>query len=212
MKPGRDGVLRWIQLLLFGGAMAMLGHTVFVIFSTRVYQTRESASLDRMVASPGAPRVPGLIGRLEVPRLSLSAIVVEGVTGRTLRHAVGHIAGTALPGGQGNVALAGHRDTFFFPLRDIRAGDLIFFTTPGGKFRYRVESTSIVEPGDLTVLKSGATRSLTLVTCYPFDFIGPAPSRFIVRALEVTSAQPLKKALVAPVSRFSSEQGVARRR
>jgi LPXTG-site transpeptidase (sortase) family protein len=107
---------------------------------------------------------------------------------KTLDVAVGHIPGTALPGDKGNVAVAGHRDTFFRGLRDIRRGDLIDFETLRGNYAYRVEGTEIVKPEDVSVLNAGAYPELTLVTCYPFTWIGSAPDRFIVRARQL--AQP----------------------
>src|SRR6202041_1284198 len=124
----------------------------------------------------------GLIGRVEIPRLGLSAMLIEGDDARTLRRAVGHIPGTSLPGQSGNIALSGHRDTFFRPLRNIRENDIIVVTTLGGEFRYRVTSMRVVSPHDVAVLKASAGEILTLVTCYPFYFAGTAPNRFIVRA------------------------------
>ena len=95
---------------------------------------------------------------------------------------MGYIPGTALPGEAGNVGLAGHRDTFFRQLRDIRPDDEIRVATPDGIFSYRVERTLIVNPTDVWVLDPTSTATLTLVTCYPFTYIGSAPQRFIVRA------------------------------
>ncbi len=118
-------------------------------------------------------------------------MLMEGDDAKTLRRAVGHIRGTALPGQPGNVALSGHRDTFFRPLRNIRENDVIVVTTLHGEYRYRVESTRIVAPDDIAVLNAGEGEILTLVTCYPFYFVGAAPDRFIVRAerLHSSSAQ-----------------------
>jgi sortase A len=104
-----------------------------------------------------------------------------------LRRAVGHVPQTALPGQWGNIVLAGHRDTFFRPLRKIQAGDAIALKTPAGNFEYRVESTAVTAPTDVQLLKPTEDRSLTLVTCYPFYYVGPAPKRFIVRARLVTT-------------------------
>jgi sortase A len=134
----------------------------------------------------------GLIGRLDIPRLGLSVIVIEGVRAATLRRAVGHIPGTALPGQQGNVGISGHRDTFFRPLRNIRGNDMVTLTTLLGEFRYRVVSASIVRPDNIAVLAPTENQILTLVTCYPFYYVGPAPSRFIVRAERIagTSSEP----------------------
>ena len=130
-----------------------------------------------------APRArAGVIGRLEIPNLHLVAMVEEGADARTLRRAVGHIPGTALPGGHGNVGLAGHRDTFFRALREIQVNDAIELRTAQGTYRYRVESMRIVGPREVQVLRSTAVSSLTLVTCYPFYYVGSAPKRFVVRA------------------------------
>ncbi len=126
-----------------------------------------------------------MIGRLEIPRLNLSVMVREGADEGTLSRAVGHIPGTALPGNVGNVGLAGHRDTFFRALRNIRADDTIELETTAGTYRYAVKSTRIVTPRDVSVLQASGGETLTLVTCYPFYYVGSAPKRFIVRATQV---------------------------
>lgn len=128
-----------------------------------------------------------LIGRLEIPRLNIKAIVREGDGEATLHHAVGHIPSTAFPGDIGNVAFAAHRDTFFRPLRNIRKGDQILVSTTGGTYQYLVQSTKIVSPSDVSVLKASASHELTLVTCYPFYYIGSAPRRFVVHATQVAA-------------------------
>ena len=128
-----------------------------------------------------------LLGRLKIPRLHLAAMVREGADSGTLRRAIGHIPGTALPGKTGNVGLAGHRDTFFRALRNIEKDDTIDFETEAGTFRYSVQSTRIVSPRDVSVLSAAGGRTLTLVTCYPFYYVGSAPKRFIVRAVQVPS-------------------------
>ena len=122
------------------------------------------------------------LGRMEIAAIGLEVMIQEGTEDGTLRRAVGHIPGTSLPGQEGNVAIAGHRDTFFRPLRNIRKDDEITLTTLNGTHRYRVESTKIVEPEDIGVLDNSEDAILTLVTCYPFNFVGSAPKRFIVRA------------------------------
>lgn len=144
---------------------------------------RNASSVRPASLSPAATR--GLIGRVEVPRLGISAIMMEGTNAAILRRAVGHIRGTALPGQRGNVVISGHRDTFFRPLRNVAAGDIISLTTTAGEYRYRVVATSVVAPDDVGVLAQGAGETLTLVTCYPFYFVGPAPNRFIVTAERV---------------------------
>jgi len=125
------------------------------------------------------------VGTIEIPRIGLSAAVAEGASNAVLRHAVGHLADTPLPGFGGNVAIAGHRDRQFRPLQDIVPGDEIVVTTPTRTLRYRVEWTRIIDPTDLAVLAPTPAPSLTLITCHPFQYIGHAPNRFIVRALRV---------------------------
>jgi len=127
-----------------------------------------------------------VIGRLDIPRLKLSVMVREGADEGTLRRAVGHIPGTALPGEAGNVGVAGHRDTFFRPLKDVRIKDQIQFSTLKGNFRYKVESLRVVEPDNIGVLAPSGENVLTMVTCYPFYYVGPAPKRWIVRARQVS--------------------------
>jgi len=116
-----------------------------------------------------------LFGRIEIPRLNMSVMVMEGVSDRTLRLGAGHIPGTPL-------GIAGHRDSFFRPLKDIKKGDTINFATIDGTTEYRVTSTEIVGPKDTYVLDSDSNDEMTLVTCYPFFYIGSAPKRFIVQA------------------------------
>jgi sortase A len=180
-------LLKWTQLALFAGATAMLGYCGFVLMDTWMFQHRATQTLERpRTAAPAPGSAPdGLIGRIEIQRLGMSIVVAEGTDEPTLRRAVGHIAGTALPGQAGNIGIAAHRDTFFRPLRNIRRDDVITLTTLGGEYRYRVVSTKIVNPNDVAVLNSEGKEILTLVTCYPFYFIGSAPNRFIVRAARV---------------------------
>ena len=135
-----------------------------------------------------------LLGRLRISRLNLAAVVREGANESTLSQAVGHVPGTALPGSIGNVGLAGHRDTFFRPLAKVKKDDAIDLETDEGTFRYIVTSTEIVSPRDVSVLKaSGGGKTLTLVTCYPFYYVGSAPKRFIVHAVEAAPNQPLRQ-------------------
>jgi len=198
-KPLRT-ILQWAQHLFFAGAVLLLGYCGFVVSDAWVFQHLENRDLQRQLADhhtagealqfrpaastpgPAAIAASGLIGRLEIPRLELSAVVIQGDDSKTLRRAVGHVPGTPLPGQIGNVALTGHRDTFFRPLRNIRPNDIIVVTTLQGVYRYRVVSTRVVSPDNVTVLKAIEREMLTLVTCYPFYFVGPAPERFIVRA------------------------------
>jgi sortase A len=151
---------------------------------------RHSSVRENSPAQPGQrasshPIVEGSpIGLLEIPRLGVSVILLEGTDDETLRFGVGHIKQTALPGETGNVGVAGHRDTFFRALRNTRKGDEIRIMTLKGYFEYRVQSMEIVNPRDTWVLNASSSPSLTLVTCYPFYFIGSAPKRFIVQSVQ----------------------------
>ena len=122
------------------------------------------------------------IGKIEIPRLQMSTVVLEGASAKNLRVAAGHIRGTALPGTGGNVAIAAHRDTFFEPLRGVRPKDAIVLTTSYGTFRYVVDRVEVVDPSNVGVLHRTTDPELTLVTCYPFVYVGSAPKRFIVHA------------------------------
>jgi len=178
--------LLWSQRALLGSAVLLLGYAAFVLTDAWFFQRRESRHfvrlLEQRVAVPVALRSqPGLIGRLEIQRLGLSVMVMEGDDHRTLRRAVGHIPGTAMPGQNGNSVLTGHRDTFFRPLRNIRLDDIVTLTTLQGEYRYRVLATQVVSPDNVSVLDAGRNEILTLITCYPFYFVGAAPNRFIVR-------------------------------
>ena len=123
-----------------------------------------------------------LVGRLEVPRVGISVIVLQGVEERTLTAGAGHVPGTPSPGGDGNVVIAAHRDTFFRKLEGVAAGDRILITTVHRRYEYVVTSAEIVDPDDTRVMESRALDELTLVTCYPFYFVGAAPQRFVVHA------------------------------
>ncbi|MDR3702442.1 MAG: class D sortase [Candidatus Sulfopaludibacter sp.] len=203
-KEPLQQILKWAQRALFACAAVLLGYCGFVLADAWIFQRRENRDLERLLhdrraASEAAPpsesasgkgtpggETEGLIGRIEIPRLLLSVAVIEGIDSRTLRRAAGHIPGTALPGQTGNVGLAGHRDTFFRPLKDLKIKDEVQILTPNGNFKYQVESLRVVMPENVGVLASSGENVLTLVTCYPFNYVGPAPRRFIVRARQVS--------------------------
>jgi sortase A len=145
----------------------------------------------RTVPDPGPrPRLERgtVIGKVEVPRLKISAVVRSGVDDKTLKRAVGHVPKTALPGEPGNVGIAAHRDTFFRNLKGIKIGDVIRMVTPSGTYEYAVDSLKIVWPRNIEVLDPTPEPALTVVTCYPFNYVGSAPKRFIVRAKQVSPA------------------------
>ncbi len=122
------------------------------------------------------------LGILTIPKIGLEVPVLEGIDTMTLDRGAGRIPGTALPGQPGNIGIAGHRDGFFRGLKDISTGDTIIFSTLDSRNTYAVESIRIVNPGDVKVLGPTPKPSLTLVTCYPFYFVGVAPRRFVVHA------------------------------
>ena len=205
-KKSLRRLLKWTQLALFACGILLLGYCGFTLVDGWIFQRRASQDLDRQLraqraenqnrpqarssispkAGPAAaPKTDGLVGRITIPRLRLSVVVVEGVTKTALRRAAGHIPGTALPGEAGNVGVAGHRDTFFRPLKDLRIKDKIQFSTLKGDFKYEVESLKVVDPDDVGVLAPSGENVLTMVTCYPFYYVGPAPKRWIVRARQV---------------------------
>lgn len=188
--------LRWAHRALFAGGVLALGYCGFVLIDSWIFQRRASEELERRLSRertgseapkgsavrPPAIGADGLLGRIRIERLGLSAIVFEGTDRTTLRRAAGHIPRTGLPGEPGNIGIAGHRDSFFRPLKDIVKEDVITLTTLRGEFRYRVVSMRVVAPTEVSVLAPTAQEVLTLVTCYPFYFVGSAPERFIVRA------------------------------
>lgn len=144
------------------------------------------------------PAEGAILGRVAIARLNLAAVVREGVDAKILGVAVGHVPSTALPGQTGNFAIAAHRDTLFRVLKDIHYGDLVSFESPSGTYTYKVLATKIVRPTDVSVLEPNGgglippaqlisndaqpSKLLTMITCYPFYYVGSAPKRFIVEA------------------------------
>jgi sortase A len=175
--------------LIVAGAFALLGVAATRLV-TASYRRHYAATLESLRTSPnpGIERVlPAWlaagepIGTLEIVRVGLSGFVVEGDDASVLERAIGHLPDTPLPWQPGNSALAAHRDALFRPLKEVRFGDVLRLTTPYGDFDYRVRETLIVKPGDLWVLDPTPLSTLTLISCYPFAYIGHAPERFIVR-------------------------------
>ena len=190
-----DWVVRWFERGLFIVGATCLLWAGATALSAIAYQIEHKVSLERGDQSFGRPEAERTaggvetpvetgapIGRLEIPRLGLSVVVAEGDDEDTLKVAVGHLPDTPLPWQEGNTALAGHRDTLFRPLRSVQPGDEIRFATRHETFRYRVTRHMVVEPDELWVLDASPAAALTLITCYPFDYVGPAPRRFIVQA------------------------------
>lgn len=191
--------MKWLQRLMIAAGLCALAYCGYFYAESWIFQQQQRAQLAgemaRQQSSGGdadentdavAPAIPnGLIGTVDIPRLKISVVVVEGDGEAELRHAAGHIPGTAMPGEIGNVAISAHRDTFFRPLRNVRRGDVVTVTTREGEYQYRVTSTQVVDPDNVSVLRARGGQELTLVTCYPFYYIGAAPNRFIVHAVRI---------------------------
>jgi sortase A len=194
--------LRSIERLLWIAAAAALGYSALVISEGVIYQFYLNRKLTDALESqqlladlphnsePFRPSSASIkpvlwpyIGRLEIRRLDMSVMVLDGIDNRTLRRGIGHIPGTALPGEAGNAGIAGHRDSFFRRLGEIRKHDRIAVRTMDGEYQYVVDSIRVVDPDAVEVLNDAGHPALTLVTCYPFHLIGPAPKRFVVQAL-----------------------------
>jgi len=190
-RPGRRSasISRAGSFFFLAVGLLALGYAAYVVVDAHAYQAYEQSKFENVSRNePPAPLVEGgVLGEIQVRRLHLKAIVVQGDSHTILRRAVGHIPETALPGEPGNVALAGHRDTFFRPLRNIRLGDSITLQTSNGAFQYLVESTEVVSATAVEILNATPGRTLTLITCFPFDYVGPAPKRYVVRARELLS-------------------------
>jgi sortase A len=183
LAPGVGGFIGEEGRWLFSGGREKAGTA----------EAPQSAPAPNETPTEALPAVRPVVGRLEIPRLNLAVMVREGADEATLSRAVGHIPGTALPGNTGNVGLAGHRDTFFRALRDIRADDEIKIQTTAGTYRYAVKSTRVVTPRDVSVLQASGGETLTLVTCYPFYYVGSAPKRFIVHAALIGEAAVVRR-------------------
>jgi sortase A len=184
------------NLLFLGGALAIAA-VMHTYASAHAFQTRELArlqahrdlptSLAPVVEAPRHAFAEGeAVGEIRIDRLHMDAVIAQGDSNAVLRRAVGHLSDTPMPGDAGNVVLAAHRDTFFRPLKEIRPGDVIDIVDMEHHWQYRVEWSRVVSPSATDVLADTEDNTLTLVTCYPFEYIGRAPTRFVVRAVEVS--------------------------
>lgn len=203
----RTHILRGAYYIFLAFGLLALGYAGFVFADSHSYQSLEMRKFEQAAPRSKSHRFAegDVIGEIQVPRLGLTAIVVQGDSPASLRRAVGHISKSALPGEWGNVALAGHRDSFFRLLRDILLGDEVRFKTQERSFEYRVESIEVVAPTDIRVLETSTGHDLTLLTCFPFHYVGPAPRRFIVRAREVGGMLPEQYARKNGVRKPGSE-------
>lgn len=184
-------MLQGIQRLFLWAGVAALAYAGGTTAYSEAFQRYQSRELEKAVRShPGsavAKESPDLhegdvVGKLEVPRIGLSVIVLQGIQESTLVAGAGHVPGTPLPAVEGNVVIAAHRDTFFRKLNVIKAGDSIRLSVGTRTYEYVVETMEIVDPENPQIMLSRAYSELTLITCYPFYYVGSAPKRFIVRA------------------------------
>jgi sortase A len=185
MNRGR-GKRALAYLLLASGTVLLFQGTRTVLEShfgqsAAARQFRSAAPLHASLPSR-RPRPGATLAKLTIPRLATELYVIEGDDARELRRGPGHLADSAMPGSRGNCVIAGHRDTHFRALKDIRKGDDIVLQTDDGSFLYRVNSTSVVSPSDTRSLKPTREAILHLITCYPFYYAGAAPKRFVVEA------------------------------
>jgi sortase A len=180
------------SLLFLTGALA-ISYVALTLLHAKLYQEAAGITLEKQISTQQQHRVTlstvaanqgEVLGRIEIPRLGMTIAILEGTSAQTLRLGVGHIKGTALPGELGNSGIAGHRDTFFRSLKDIRTSDEIQIQTASGISRYQVDWVRVVAPEDTEILGSSAKPSITLITCYPFHLIGAAPERFVVHAFK----------------------------
>jgi sortase A len=167
-------ILLWILAALCGVAS--------IAYVIEAHAAFTAASWTMPITHDKLPKPGEVMGRLEIQEVGLSVPVIEGFDDAALLRGVGHITGTALPGGLGNLVLAGHRDTYFRPLRNIHPGSQMKMFAGGEVYRYQVDSTEVVLPDAVRVLEIGDVPGMTLITCYPFAFVGAAPKRFIVHA------------------------------
>jgi LPXTG-site transpeptidase (sortase) family protein len=194
MNANRSLILRWIErgLLALGSVLAVWCAAVLLEaqFTKQLpippLVVTQSLPGDANPSSPSRPRPAPAAGtvlaRITAPTVKMATMVLEGSDDATLNRGAGHIEDTPFPGERGNIGIAGHRDTVFRPLKGIRVGDPMELTTSDRVYHYRVKKTLIVMPEDVYVLDPTAAPTVTLVTCYPFEYIGHAPKRFIVQA------------------------------
>ena len=183
--------IRWTGSILFITGALTLSYVALTLLYAQHYQKAAGNALDKQIDAeerhkaalpPAVAKEGDVLGRIEIPRLKLQVAILEGTTAHTLRLGVGHIDGTAFPGTGGSIGIAGHRDTYFRSLKDIRRNDEILLQTAAGIFRYEVDWIRITDPADGGILAPTADSGLTLVTCYPFHYIGAAPERYVIHA------------------------------
>lgn len=201
-KAVRRPAFRLAESALWIVAAATLGYCSYAYASAALHQDHQKALFSELRSTQAVqpnqaqagvlgasarvePPVRGaMLGILDIPRIGLSTVVEQGDDSHTLRESIGHIPSTSLPGQEGNAGLAAHRDTYFRHLSEVKPGDQLMFQSLSGTYLYTVRSTSIVAPDDMAVLAPTQKPTLTLVTCFPFYYVGNAPKRFVLVATE----------------------------
>ena len=171
-----------VLLLLGVSLLGYVGSEYWGMYRTQKQLEVQWEQQAATVRTPGQPRLAAhdLLTRVSIPKISLDAIVIEGVSRKQLSVGPGHMKDTALPGAAGNAVITGHRDTFFRHIYELQKGDDILVRRNGQLFKYQVTGKKIVKPDDVSVLKQTTDPQLTLITCYPTYYIGPAPERLVV--------------------------------
>jgi len=191
-----------IHVITLIAGLLLLAWPVFILIRSSVVQWNGSREIDQALATAkssapehetegmamrtrAARHVPrgSVLAKFEIPRLQISLVVLEGADLPTLDKSIGHVDDTAFPGEFGNIAIAGHRNTHFKKLEWIRKGDEILLKTKEDQYRYQVDSVRLVAPDNVEVLDDTLGPAVTLITCFPFEYVGHAPERFIVRAV-----------------------------
>lgn len=208
-QRSRSWLLRLEFLLLAGGAVCISLYFYHWVNRTQAQLRFEEELLQQEThePTPQRPSAGDVLGRIEIPDAGVSAIIVEGIDEAALRNAVGHVPNSALPGESGRIALAGHRDTFFRGLRQVKPGDVVRLTTSTDVYEFRITRAEVVKPDRVDVIAPTSEGSLALITCHPFTYTGNAPFRYVVHA------RPTPSSLSAPDGgRFPAEGPTQRRR
>jgi sortase A len=184
---------RTLSLLLVIVGLGLLGYVAMQYWGMYRSQKTLEAQWEQQAAlasTPGAPKLSAedMLTRVVIPKINLDAIVVEGASRKKLSEGPGHVKETATPGEPGNAVITGHRDTFFRHIYELNKGDDILIRRNGQVFKYQVTGKKIVMPDDMAVLKQTPDPQLTLITCYPTYYIGPAPKRLVVFSRLVESS------------------------
>src|SRR5437016_11836560 len=186
MTMTRAGLRRILPHLFVLVGISLLGYVGYQYWDMYHTQRQLEAQWERQAASASAPdhskpiRAADMLTRVSIPRINMDAIVIEGASRKQLSIGPGHMIDTAMPGEPGNAVITGHRDTFFRNIYELKRGDEIIVRRSGQVFKYQVTGKKIVEPEDISVLKPTVEPQLTLITCYPTYYIGPAPKRLVI--------------------------------